>query len=187
MTELITLDEYYNIIGKELFSDWSEETVYYYSERKKELKHLKKQASKTYASAINNIWNDGSVKVSIRLEQGYIDPPFVIEEFDFAHSGCISKDGDYYRCKLEIDKEARGRPRKYGKTDLDDLIREYVREHYITKGISLREIKHAPVIQHVTDYFTKTFEKQPPAPNTIGNRLKSLYPECKKTSRNFNN
>lgn len=184
MGELITLDDYFNRIGKELFSEWSEETVYYYSERKKELGHLRDQATKIYGLAINRIWHDGRVKISMRLEQGYIDPPFAIEEFDFAHSGCISKDGSYYRCKLEIDTETRGRPREYNSAEIDDVIRECVRENYISQNISLSKIKHAFVIQHVTDFFQKNFDRHPPAPNTVGNRLKLLYPECKKSSRN---
>ncbi len=180
MSELITLDEYFDRIGKELFSDWSEEIVYYYSERKKELKYLRDKATKTYALATNRIWNDGKVKVSVRLEQGYIDPPFAIEEFDFAHSGCISKGGDYYRCKLEIANGGRGRPPLY---DIDDVIREYVRENHFSKGISTESISGEAVINFVEN-FLNSQAKKIPHPNTIRNRLRSLYPECTKISRN---
>lgn len=179
MSELITLDEYFNRIGKELFPDWSEEAVYYYSERKKELTHLCDQAKKVYAVAINRIWQDGNVKISVRLEQGYIDPPFAIEEFDFAHSSCTTTNG-YYRCKLEIPSGGQGRPIKY---DINDIIRDYVQENYSSKKISTSSISGDAVISYVKDFLSK-YDKEIPHSNTIRNRLLALYPECRKTSRN---
>lgn len=186
MIELITLDEYFNLVGKDLFPNWSKEAVHYFSERKNELKSFRKQATAAYAIAVNRIWSDGKVKVSFRLEQGYVDPHFVIEEFDFAHSGCWSADGDYYRCKLEIDKETRGRPREYSDAEIDDVIRDYVRANYISKGVALSKIKHAPVIAYVTEYFENNFDRTPPAPNTIGNHLKNLYPACRRSRKDSN-
>jgi len=180
MGTLITLDEYFNRIGKELFSDWSEEAVYYYSERKKELKHLRHQATKTYAVVINRIWRDGKVKVSMRLEQGYIDPPFPIENFYFAQSGCVSRDGGFYRCKLEINKGNQGRPKIF---DLDDIIREYIKEYHIKKNIPIQNTSHESVVSYVKEFLVRHSMKQPHG-NTIKDRLKKLYPECKKTSRN---
>ncbi|WP_041794044.1 hypothetical protein [Micavibrio aeruginosavorus] len=180
MSELITLDEYFNLIGKELVPSYSNEAVYYYSERKKELAHLRDQARQVYKVALNKIWDYGRVKVSMRLEQGYIDPPFSIEEFDFAHSGCVSSGGDYYRCKLEIENDTRGRPRLY---DLDDIIAEYVTRNYRQAKLPLKDIKAIAVISHVAEFHRKKGVKIP-SDGTIRACLHRLYPECKKTSRN---
>ena len=178
--ELITLDQYFNLVGGELFPDFSPETVFYFSERKKELKHLRHQALATYKIANNRIWSDGEVKVSLRLEQGYIDPPFAIEEFHFAQSGCISKDGGWYRCRLEVNNDARGRPKHY---EFEDVIREYVFKHYTSQNVLLSKISADSVISYVQDYHQKQNIKVP-SPNTVRNKLHQLYPECKKASRN---
>lgn len=180
MSELITLDQYFSLIGKELFPSYSEESVFYYSERRKEVAHLRNQARQVYKAAINKIWDYGRVKVSMRLEQGYIDPPFAIKEFDFAHSGCISSGGDYYRCKLEIQKNIRGRPRVYA---LDDIIGAYVVKNYEQEKLSLSSIKAIAVISHVAEFYRGQGTKVP-SDGTIRTCLHRLYPECKRTSRN---
>lgn len=182
MKKLISLLQYFNMVGEELFpSEWSSDAVYYYSERKKEFSHLRHQATKTYAMAINKIWSDGNVKVSMRLEQGYIDPPFAIEQFDFAHSACISVGGDYYRCQLELKKETRGRKRIY---DLKDVIDEYVIKYHLSVNVPLSRLSGEALISFIQSSWVTQPGIIGPKPSIIRKRLLEFYPECANTSRN---
>lgn len=182
MGKLITLDEYYNRVGKEKYSDWSDEIIYYHSERRKEFKHLRERANEILAKATNQIWEDGKVKVSARLEQGYFDPAFAIEDFDFVQSLCYDRAGNPYHCKIELIEENRGRPRKYD--FIRPLIVKYVEKHYLSKGLPLAEISADAVINDIGQSVSKIPQKSLPHPNTVRKYLLEIYPECKKTSRN---
>lgn len=180
MGKLITLDEYYNHLGTELFPDWSEEAINYLRDRthRERFKRFKNQALKTQKLALSKILKDGKIKVCLRKEQGYIDPPFILNDFNFPRSMCSNNRGEYYPCKIETKIETRGRKKSYA--GLEKLISKYVTASYLSKGLREEDIKAAAVI----DYIRAFLNKAAPSPNTIRSRLLKLYPKCAKITRN---
>ena len=187
MGRIITIREYYNLIGASMFPDWSEETVDYYSERKNELSHLKERALAVLKVAFNQIWKDGKVKTSYRLEQGYFDPNFKIEEFYFAQNRCIDKNGNDYWCAIELHEENRGARIVFTRVLLEPLIKNAAHELFLSKGIDSSKMVADAIIAHVRAWFKEQNKPRIPSNNTVRDHFLDIYPECRKSSRNSKN
>lgn len=187
MIELITLDEYYNRIGRELFDqEWTGNEIKYHlglASRKK-YKKLEDRAKEAMKLARSRIWADGSPKICYKPQQGYINPYFEIWDFNFPRSMCCDYEGNYIKCKLELKKkDNRGAPNKFAKI-VKPLIHECVQKLYIDANIPTEEISGDSVIRYVKGALEKKKASRIPSDNTIRKYLHGLYDECKKTSRN---